>query len=74
MKIGYQGAGDKTVVPYPGFPALNEYTKGIADLLQKYPVDDFNLDKSATMIAQSLEMWLRTRRHGIAAFAAATSE
>ena len=50
VKIGYQGAGDKTVVPYPGFPALNEYTKRIADLLQQYPVDDFNLDKSATMM------------------------
>ena len=50
VKIGYQGAGDKTVVPYPGFPALNEYTKGIADLLQQYPVDDFNLDKSATIM------------------------
>ena len=50
VKIGYQGAGEKTVVPYPGFPALNEYTKGIEDLLQQYPVDDFNLDKSATIM------------------------
>ena len=51
VKIGYQGAGENTVVPYPGFPALNEYTKGIADLLQKYPVDDFNLEKSAAIDA-----------------------
>jgi peptide/nickel transport system substrate-binding protein len=50
VKIGYQGAGESTVVPYPGFPALNNYTKGISDLLQKYPVDDFNLEKSATMM------------------------
>jgi peptide/nickel transport system substrate-binding protein len=50
VKIGYQGAGESTVVPYPGFPSLNNYTKGIADLLQKYPVDDFNLDKSASMM------------------------
>jgi peptide/nickel transport system substrate-binding protein len=50
VKIGYQGAGESTVVPYPGFPALNAYTKGIADLLQKYPVDDFSLDKSASIM------------------------
>lgn len=50
VKIGYQGAGESTVVPYPGFPALNTYTKGIADLLQQYPVDDFNLEKSASMM------------------------
>jgi peptide/nickel transport system substrate-binding protein len=50
VKIGYQGAGESTVVPYPGFPALNAYTKGVADLFQKYPVDDFNLDKSASMM------------------------
>jgi peptide/nickel transport system substrate-binding protein len=50
VKIGYQGAGESTVVPYPGFPSLNAYTKSIEDLLQKYPVDDFNLDKSATMM------------------------
>lgn len=50
VKIGYQGAGESTVVPYPGFPALNEYTKGISDLLKEYPVDEFNLDKSASMM------------------------
>jgi len=50
VKIGYQGAGEKTVVPYPGFPILNTYTQGIADLLQKYPVDDFSLDKCATVM------------------------
>jgi len=50
VKIGYQGAGEKAVVPYPAFPALNEYTKGVADLLQQYPVDDFSLDKSAAMM------------------------
>src|SRR5215472_15452469 len=50
VKIGYQGAGDSTVVPYPGFPSLNAYTDGIQDLLKQYPVDDFNLDKSATVM------------------------
>jgi peptide/nickel transport system substrate-binding protein len=50
VKIGYQGAGDKTVVPWPGFPALNDYTSKISDLLEQYPVDDFNLDKSASVM------------------------
>jgi peptide/nickel transport system substrate-binding protein len=50
VKIGYQGAGEATLVPYPGFPALQVYTKTISDLFLKYPVDDFNLAKSATMM------------------------
>jgi len=51
VKIGYQGAGEANLVPYPGFPALQVYTKTISDVFQKYPVDDFNLDKSAKMMA-----------------------
>jgi peptide/nickel transport system substrate-binding protein len=50
VKIGYQGAGETTVVPYPGFPVLNNYTKSVSDLLEKYPVNDFNLDKSASIM------------------------
>jgi peptide/nickel transport system substrate-binding protein len=50
VKIGYQGAGQKTVVPYPGFAPLQKYTDQIQDLLTQYPVDDFNLDKSASMM------------------------
>ncbi|MBV9355402.1 MAG: hypothetical protein JO023_07720, partial [Chloroflexi bacterium] len=50
VKIGYQGAGQKTVVPYPGFAPLQKYTDQIQDLLAQYPVDDFNLDKSASIM------------------------
>jgi peptide/nickel transport system substrate-binding protein len=50
VKIGYQGAGQKTVVPYPGFAPLQKYTDQIQDLLSQYPVDDFNLDKSASIM------------------------
>jgi peptide/nickel transport system substrate-binding protein len=46
VAIGYQGAGEKTLVPFPKFTPLQKYQDAIADLLDKYPVDDFDLSKT----------------------------
>lgn len=32
VQFGYQGAGEKTLLPYPAFPALNEYVDSIPEL------------------------------------------
>ena len=52
VKIGYQGAGDATLLPYPRFPALVKYLNTIQDLFQKFPIGTFDLTKT-TEIMQS---------------------
>ncbi len=51
-EIGMQGAGDYTVLPFPDFPVLQKYTRTAADLLQQYPVDDFDVDKTAQILTR----------------------
>lgn len=50
VQVGYHGAGEKAVFPYPDFPALNTYIKGLSDILQRYPVDSFDLNKTAQLM------------------------
>ena len=50
--IGMQGAGDYTVLPFPDFPVLQKYTNTATDLLLQYPVDDFDLDKTAQILTR----------------------
>lgn len=50
VQVGYRGAGEKTVMPYPDFPALRPYISGLSDILQKYPIDSFDLNKTAQMM------------------------
>jgi peptide/nickel transport system substrate-binding protein len=52
VEIGMQNAGDFTVLPFPDFPALQQYTGSVDDLLKKYPVDDFDLDKTAAILTR----------------------
>lgn len=48
VELGYNGAGEKTLLPYPNFPALQEYLDGVSDLAAK--IDDFDLDKTAQIM------------------------
>lgn len=50
VDVGYGGAGTTTELPYPNFPSLVNYMKGLSDLLQQNPIDSFNLDKTAQMM------------------------
>lgn len=45
VAIGYQGAGEPTLLPFPKFPALEKYTDTVNDLAAT--IDDFSLDKCA---------------------------
>lgn len=45
VSLGYQGAGEKTLLPLPDFPALQKYIDSVKDLAA--PIEDFNLDKTA---------------------------
>jgi peptide/nickel transport system substrate-binding protein len=50
VQIGYGGAGTPTLLPYPNFPALMPYLRGIDDLLQKNPIDSFDVNKTAQIM------------------------
>jgi len=57
VEIGMQNAGDFTVLPFPDFPALKQYTDGTKALLQRYPVDDFDRQKTAQIM--QLKGWVK---------------
>ena len=38
VRIGWQGAGEYTLLPFPDFPPMRRFTDRIGDLLEKYPV------------------------------------
>ena len=46
-EVGYLGAAVPTPIPYPDYAPLRKYRDSIADLLEKYPSNEFSLAKSA---------------------------
>ena len=44
VDLGYKGAGETTLLPFPAFPALNKYVDAIKDLAQ--PIDVFDVNKT----------------------------
>ena len=50
VEIGQQNAGSYALLPLPEFAPILEYTDRIGDLLKKYPVGEFNRDKSAAIM------------------------
>ena len=50
VEIGMQNAGDFTVLPFPDFPVLQKYTSTAKDLLEQYPVDDYDPQKTAKIL------------------------
>lgn len=57
VEVGWQGAGEPTLLPFPDFLPLRRYTDQVQDLLAAYPVDQFDLGKSAALMQQS--GWVR---------------
>lgn len=50
VQLGYHGAGQKTVLPFPAFQPLLPYFQSVSDIFQKYPVDSLDLNKSAQLM------------------------
>ena len=50
VQIGYHGAGEKTVLPFPAFQSLLPYFSSVSDILQKYPVDAYDPNKTAQIL------------------------
>jgi peptide/nickel transport system substrate-binding protein len=50
VQLGYQGAGEPTLLPYPYFPPLLKYLDTVKDLAAT--IDSFNLDQSAAIMTK----------------------
>lgn len=48
VELGYKGAGEPTLLPFPNYPALLEFLEPIEDLSS--PIDDFDTNKTATIM------------------------
>jgi peptide/nickel transport system substrate-binding protein len=50
IDVGFQGAGDFTVIPLPAYPVMKQYFDAVQDLLQKNPIDAPDPKKSAEIM------------------------
>jgi peptide/nickel transport system substrate-binding protein len=50
VEFGYRGAGEPTVLPYPYYQPLLAYVDAAKPLLDQYPTNLFDLDKSAEIL------------------------
>ena len=50
VAIGWQGAGEYTLLPFPYFPPLMHYIDQVQDLLAKYPVGKHDLAQTAAIM------------------------
>lgn len=48
VEFGYQGAGEQTLLPFPAFPALNQYTDAVSDLTDR--INDHDPAKTEEMM------------------------
>jgi peptide/nickel transport system substrate-binding protein len=52
VEVGWQGSGSPTLLPFPDFPPMREYTGQIQDLLEKYPVGRCDLEQSRHLMEE----------------------
>ena len=57
VDIGWQGAGDYTLLPFPTYPPLRRFTDKAAHLLEKYPVGLHDPTKTADIMIS--KGWVR---------------
>lgn len=48
VSLGYKGAGETTLLPFPAFPALQKYTDTVKELAA--PINTFDLNKTADIM------------------------
>jgi len=53
VDFGYRGAGEPTTVPFPYYASLLTYIDGIKDLLEQYPTNAYDLEKSASLMTEA---------------------
>lgn len=50
LEVGLGGSGILTELPFPRYPALEPFFEAAAPLLEKYPTNEFNLEKAAALM------------------------
>lgn len=50
VKVGYHGNGVTATLPLPGFPSMKPYYDSVSDILQKFPIDDLDPNKTAQIM------------------------
>ena len=50
VDVGWQGAGEYTLLPFPDFPPLKKFTRLVDDLVEKYGVDEHNPAKTTSIM------------------------
>ena len=50
LDVGLQGSGIITPLPFPQYPPMEPYFEAAKPLLEKYPTNEFNLDKAAELM------------------------
>lgn len=50
LDVGLQGSGIITPLPFPQYPAMQPYFDAAQSLLEKYPTNEFNLEKAAALL------------------------
>lgn len=50
IEFGYEGAGEDTELFLPHFPALMPFIENAQDIMDEYPTNEFNLEKSAELM------------------------
>ncbi len=50
LDVALQGSGIITPLPFPQYPAMQPYFDAAQPLLEKYPTNEFNLEKAAALL------------------------
>jgi len=50
VEVGWQGAGEYSLLPFPDFPPMRKHTSQIQDLQEKHGVDEHNPGKTAEIM------------------------
>jgi len=50
VAVGWQGAGKANFLPFPNFPALQQYLDGVAPLVEKYGVATYDTARTAAIM------------------------
>ena len=50
IEVGFRGAGDYTVLPFPAYPAMKPYFEAVQDLLKQTPIDAYDPAKTAQIL------------------------
>jgi peptide/nickel transport system substrate-binding protein len=50
LDVGLQGSGILTELPFPQYPAMQPFFDAAKPLLEKYPTNEFNLEKAAALM------------------------